>query len=376
MSAFSIHQAHQEWPTASTAYRYDIPPHTGDTKGEAYLADNEEVLQPYPYHRHTRSRSETDLLAMIDKEPTLTPLPPRPSSLRRLRRTDPLLHTTLLSYRLGDPSPTNLPHMSTGPYLPDVHLQGASEDANHSHADLRSLLLSSMSQRPPLSPPQSPETSTFNTPRPGAFPLPPKGPPFRDPFDQNATPRSFSNRQYTVIDGEVSPSRLGDHDEGTDYFGSPPSPHDQTASTASEKSNPSSTSSKKFRDKALPVPPRTSSLSRRRPGQLISRPMSGIPETPLSLALSLFDISKLPPPPDAPESDQGAHIITPKRDLTVNDVNIVLGDIVDVEKLRIKSRGKRWDDAARCRVGWLMDQVGDLVRCPPHSTEYQASELI
>lgn len=367
MSAFSIHQATHEWPIASPAYLFNIPPNANDNDHDPSSSQEEEVqevLQPYPQHRHTRSRSETDLLALIGKPSSLSPLPPRPSSLRRSRRCDPLLQTTLSAYRLGHPSP----HSAHTPTLvPDLHLQSASDDANHSHTDFHSLLISNI-PRPPISPPQSPDSSRFNTPLPGAFPLPPDGhPSFRDPLGPIPSFRSRSaNRQYTVINGHVSPSKVGDHDDGKDYFERSPTAHCMvnSLSKTSENSTASSTASNRFRDKALPVPPRTSSLrSLRRPGEPVSRPMSGNPDTPLSLALSLFEISKLPPLPDAPEDEQGTHIITPKRELTVDDVNIVLGDMVDNEKSRIKSRGKRWDDAARCRVGWLMDQVGDLV-CP------------
>lgn len=89
--------------------------------------------------------------------------------------------------------------------------------------------------------------------------------------------------------------------------------------------------------------------------------MSSGPETPLSLAFSLFTFGRLPPPPMAPSDHPGYEIVAPRSDLSVDEVNVVLGNMIDSEKARVKSRGKHWDDAARCRIGWLMDQVGDMV---------------
>lgn len=367
MSAFSIRQATKEWPLESKAYMYELAAQftssqqdTSDVEGE----EPQEILRPA--HRHTRSRSETDLLALIDRDSALSPLPPRPSSLRRNRKFDSQLQISLASYKLGEQP---LPIASASQLLPDFHFQAASDDANHSHMSIRSLLLSGMG-RAPLTPPISPESSVFNTPRPGAFPLPPDGHPFdRKIISLGPSSRAgHSHRQYTVINGEVSPSRLGHSDE-SDYFDSPLSPSKTVSSppaTDSEKSRTSSSSSRKLRDKALPVPPRTTSLSLRNTDAFLW----STSDTPLSLALSLFEISKLPPPPHATDVQGGeTHVIIPKRELTVDDVNIVLGDMVDSEKARIKSRGKKWDDAARCRVGWLMDQVGDLVSAPDRAAK-------
>jgi hypothetical protein len=63
----------------------------------------------------------------------------------------------------------------------------------------------------------------------------------------------------------------------------------------------------------------------------------------------------------APSDHPGYEVVVPRPDLSVDEVNVVLGSMIDSEKARIKSRGKHWDDAARCRIVWLMDQVGDMV---------------
>lgn len=374
MSAFSIREATKEWPLESKAVMYEFPSPAMATNGihtDAADDDKEEILRSF--HRHTRSRSETDLLALMSKPSAPTSLPSKAHSLRRTRHIDPHLQVTLSAYELGLPTasaPVQL-HTPDVPPVPDFYFQAASDDAEHDPNDIHSLLLSATNASS-LTPPQSPEISAFNTPRAGAFPLPPSSIPFRDPFAR--TPTAHSHRQYTVINGQVSPSRLGNRDDDVDdYFALPPSTG-STGSTGSAsspsptaadaRSAPSSSPGRKFRDKALPVPPRTSSLYRHRPEgrghQIRPKPQSSDLETPLSLALSLFEINKLPPPPD--NSDlEGSIVVTPRRDISVNDVNIVLGDMVDSEKARIKSREKQWDDAARCRVGWLMDQVGDLV---------------
>lgn len=358
LSNYSIREATKEWTSSAMATTFSMPllPKVtlddGDFDLESLSDDDEN--DPRPTHQHSRSRSETDLLAMIKPDPSSSPLPPRFTSLRRTRRINATSGIALSAWDLGlghtvptSPTPT-----------PRFNHQPPSDDMHYSMTD-RSLLVG-MS---PPSPPVSPTSSIFNTPRARAFPLPPDDVPYSPNKSEDGTyiSKPHAHRQYTIINGEVSPSRCSE--DSQDYFGLPPvSPDGNTLRPISGQpdfTRPMS-SIQPSREKALPIPPRTSSL-RSGKSSHSTRPLSSGPETPLSLAFSLFTFSRLPPPPQAPAGHPGYEIVAARADLTVDEVNVVLGGMIDSEKARIKSRGKHWDDAARCRIGWLMDQVGDMV---------------
>ena len=141
------------------------------------------------------------------------------------------------------------------------------------------------------------------------------------PISDFATPRARPSdadrsrrkayRNFTIFDGEqVSPSR---------GF---PSPLSSIMSTPT-------------------VPPRMSSLK-----PLPDRPVNSDP-VPLALVLSLFVNSSDP--------------IKPKPGLTSGDVERALSGIMASEMQRLKHR---WDEWAKERVAWLVEQVGRMVRLP------------
>jgi len=356
LSNYSIREATKEWTSSAVATNFRLPhlPRVtmGDNGIDLEFPSDDDDNDPRPTHRHSRSRSETDLLALIKPEQA-SPTANRFTSLRRTRRINAKSGIALSAWDLGlghlvPTSPTPLPRLTRQP---------PSDDWHYSMSDQSALV-----DMPPPSPPISPTSSTCNTPRAGAFPLPPDDVPYSPSRDDDGSyiARPHANRQYTIINGEVSPSRCSE--DSQDYFALTTS-HDglDMSSPRSMKSGqPDFTrpisSLPPFREKALPIPPRTSSLYSGK-----SSHSSPVPETPLSLALSLFTFSRLPPPPRAPANHPGFEIVVGRQDLTVEEVNVVLGGMVDSEKARIKSRGKHWDDAARCRIGWLMDQVGDMV---------------
>jgi hypothetical protein len=179
----------------------------------------------------------------------------------------------------------------------------------------------------------------------------------------DVTPRVRSNRKYTIIHGEVSPSRCGDNKDESDYFAGCSDIAKQAfpvpVPTGSSASRPSM-DTRRSQEKSLPVPPRTFSLSSRGSGET-ARGVA-VAETPLSLALSLFTSVRLRQDSSTQPGESGHEALVPRSDLTVQDVDTVLDSMVDCEKARIRSRGKQWGDAARCRIGWLMDQLGDMVR--------------
>jgi hypothetical protein len=361
LSNYSIREATTEWTSTAMATTISMPHLPKFTLGDGDvdvdpLSDDDDN-DPRPTHRHSRSRSETDLLAMIKPDPASPPLTNRFISLRRTRRIDYRAGLPLSAWDLG------LGHLvpNSPTLLPRFNHQPPSDDMHYSMTD-RSLLVGMA----PPSPPVSPTSLSFNTPRAGNFPLPPDDLPYSPSHDEDGTyiPKPHAHRQYTIINGEVSPSRCSE--DSQDYFGIPPILPDEASLRPVSTGRPDSTrpmsSIQPHREKALPIPPRTSSLHRGRSAHS-ARPLSSGPETPLSLAFSLFTFNKLPPPPQAPTGHPGYEIVSARADLTVDEVNVVLGGMVDSEKARIKSRGKNWDDAARCRIGWLMDQVGDMVSC-------------
>jgi hypothetical protein len=361
LSNYSIREATKEWTSSAMATTISMPHLPKFTSSEGAgdhdldPPPDDDENDPRPTHRHSRSRSETDLLAMIKADQSTPPLGNRFMSLRRTRRIDSRAGLPLSAWDLGlghlvPTSPTSLPRFNHQPPSDDMH---------YSMTD-RSLLVG----MPPPSPPVSPTSSTFKTPRAGAFPLPPDDVSYSPSRDEEGTyiPKPHANRQYTIINGEVSPSKCSE--DSQDYFGLPPVFSDgndpRPVSTGQPDFTRPMSSIQPHREKALPIPPRTSSLHRGRSSHT-ARPLSSGPETPLSLAFSLFTFTRLPPPPHAPAGHPGYEIVAARADLTVDEVNVVLGGMVDSEKARIKSRGKNWDDAARCRIGWLMDQVGDMV---------------
>jgi hypothetical protein len=356
LSNYSIREATKEWTSSAMATTISMPHLPRFTLGDGEIdpdpPSDDDENDPRPTHRHSRSRSETDLLAMIKPDQSSPPLTNRFISLRRTRRIDSRAGLPLSAWDLG------LAHLvptSPTPLLRFNH-QPPSDDMHYSMTD-RSLLVG----MPPPSPPVSPTSLSFNTPRAGAFPLPPDDLPYSPGRDEDGTyiPKPHAHRQYTIINGEVSPSRCSE--DSQDYF---PVLHGENFLRPVSTGRPDFTrpmsSIHPHREKALPIPPRTSSLHRGRSSHSY-RPLSSGPETPLSLAFSLFTFTKLPPPPEAPTGHPGYEIVSARADLTVDEVNVVLGGMVVSEKARIKSRGKNWDDAARCRIGWLMDQVGDMV---------------
>jgi hypothetical protein len=355
LSNYSIREATKEWTSSAMATTFSMPllPKVALDDNDIIGSDLEDD-EPRLTHRHSRSRSETDLLALIKRDQTSSPVQPF-ASLRRSRRLNPRASISLSAWDLG------LGHLvPTSPTpLPRFHHQPPSDDSRHSQFSNESRI-----GLPPPSPPISPTSSACNTPRAGAFPLPPHDLPWderRDEHEEYVVARPRTNRQYTIINGEVSPSRFEDSEYDHDYFTLFPVGDGLTFPEAAPTGQLDFTRSKPTREKALPVPPRTSSLRGRQSTESKPRPLSSGPETPLSLAFSLFTCSRLPPPPMAPSDHPGYEVVVPRPDLSVDEVNVVLGSMIDSEKARIKSRGKHWDDAARCRIGWLMDQVGDMV---------------
>lgn len=357
LSSYSIREATKEWPSTAVATTFSMIPVPTVTLGGANLPENDDD-SPRPTHRHSRSRSETDLLAVIKRDSALSPLPPRPTSLRRTRTINPRSSINLSAWDLG------LDHVTPlGPISPATPtrfgISTSTRWAQHAFA-------SSEIGCPPHSPPLSPTSSFHATPRAGAFPLPPKdlpSPVSSSPAENlDVTPRIRSNRKYTIIHGEVSPSRCGDHKDESDYFAGCSDTAKQAfpvpVPNGSSASRPSMTT-RRSQEKSLPVPPRTSSLSSLGSGET-ARGVA-VAETPLSLALSLFTSIRQDSSTQPPEC--GDEALVPRPDLTVQDVDTVLDSMVECEKARIRSRGKQWDDAARCRIGWLMDQLGDMV-CP------------
>lgn len=346
LSSYSIREATKEWPSTAMATTFSIPQVPTVTIGGLTVTDidsdsNEE--EPRPTHRHSRSRSETDLLAVIKRDSPLTSFPPRPTSLRRTRTINPRTSIHLSAWDLGLGHVTHLaPSSPASPFA--FNMPTTNRWAQHAFS------APAMASAPP-SPPLSPTSSIRVTPRVSAFPLPPKELPSPNSSRQIEVPsRVRSNRKYTIINGEVSPSRC---DQGSeDYFNqqreSPNHNFPVPKPSGPSGSHPSMTG-KSSQEKSLPVPPRTSSLYSRSSGETARLP-SLEPETPLSLALSLFTSS---------QSENGS--LVPRSNLTFREVDVVLHDMVECEKARIKSRGKQWDDPARCRIGWLMDQLGDMV---------------
>ena len=359
LSNYSIREATTEWTSTAMATTFSMPHLLKVTMDDGGIdldpSSDDDENNPTPTHRHSRSRSETDLLAMIKPDQSSPPLTNRFLPLRRTRRIDSRAGLPFSAWDLG------LAHLvPTSPTpLSRLNHQYPSDDTQYGMTD-RPLLIG----MPPPSPPVSPTSLTFNTPRAAAFPLPPDDVPYSPSRDEDGTyiPRPHAHRQYTIINGEVSPSKCSE--DSQDYFGLPHILPDgnflRPLSTGQTDFTRPMSSIQALREKALPIPPRTSSLHRGRSSHS-ARPLSSGPETPLSLAFSLFTFSRLPPPPQAPAGHPGHEIVAARADLTVDDVNVVLGGMVDSEKARIKSRGKHWDDAARCRIGWLMDQVGDMV---------------
>jgi hypothetical protein len=353
LSNYSIREATKEYTSSAMATTFSMPhlPKVtlDDNDIDTDPPSDDDENDPRPTHRHSRSRSETDLLALV--KPDQSSPSDRFASLRRTRRINAKSGIALSARNLGlghivPTSPTPLPRFNHQPPSDDMHY----------NMNDRSLLVGMA----PPSPPISPTSSTYNTPRAGAFPLPPDDVPYSPSRDDHGSyiAKPHANRQYTIINGEVSPSRCSE--DSQDYFALPSDGPEISFPRAAQSGQPEFTrpmsSIQTLREKALPIPPRTSSLYSGK-----SSHSSSGPETPLSLALSLFTFSRLPPPPQAPAGHPGYEIVAARQDLTVDEVNVVLSSMVDSEKARIKSRGKHWDDPARCRIGWLMDQVGDMV---------------
>jgi hypothetical protein len=364
LSNYSIREATKEWPSTAMATTFSMPllPRVipDDPDMDTVSDDESFSYKVRPTHRHSRSRSETDLLALMKPDESFSPRPSPFISLRRTRR----LQRSSISLSAWDLGLGHVVPTSPTP-LPKFTHQAPSDDTDHNESGNSSLLLTN-ELRPPHSPGLSPVSSTYGTPRAGSFPLPPDALPWDDrDIKTKVTPvphKTHVNRHWTIINGEVSPSRDSSED-GHEYFARPhvgpivPFPQASPSGQPDFSRKPSK--SKPVRETALPVPPRGSSLVQKPSDS--PRSLSSDPETPLALALSLFSFSRLPPSPQAPDGHPGYDIVAPRYDLTVDEVNAVLDGMVGSEKARIKSRGKQWDDAARCRVGWLMDQVGDMV---------------
>jgi hypothetical protein len=359
LSSYSIREATKEWPSTAMATTFSIPQVPKVTLGGVAVPDSDSDSDDddsRPTHRHSRSRSETDLLAMIKRDTSPSPVLVRPTSLRRTRTINPRSSIHLSAWDLGLGHVTHLaPSSPASPFA--FNMPTGNRWAKHAFS------ASAMASAPP-SPPLSPTSSVHVTPRVSAFPLPPKDLP--SPETQrfsNVPPRLRSNRNYTIINGEVSPSRCGNNND-QDYFAlgkdSPASTFPVPVPTGLDDPRPSM-SIRRSQEKSLPIPPRASSLHSRSSGETTRANASG-PETPLSLALSLFTPKYPGEHFGLDHLGQSADVsLIARKDLTVSEVDLVLHSMVDCEKSRIRSRGKQWDDAARCRIGWLMDQLGDMV---------------
>lgn len=382
MSNFAILEATREWPLSSMAYLYHMSSIEVDNEEDEYPAttqDEEEESSLSSNHRFCLS--EPDLLAQSH----YTTIPPRPTSLRRTKRIPP----------------SGLPILANDLCLTDIP----------SSRDKTSSVLFSdttLSQSPALftfaspnpslliehrhttnSPPSTPPYSQASTPKAIAFPLPPTDLP-SPPMSNGKKERGQWHRQCAIVDGEhVSPQRgcANARPEQTEAEGdaglhpNEEKPHRQSAGVATPPSSgadpviPQRSTSLAFRQTAegpdTDLPSAQLSTPRKRTERAVhfrDTLRFAIEETPLSLALSLFttkttkahsvlDISLFPL----------AGTVNPRPGLSMEELNEVLDAMVECEKRRLSERGLSWDFGARCRIGWLIDQVGELVGVFTHT---------